>query len=238
MTTVTVTCIMPTADRPAFLPKAIAGFQAQDYPERELLVLDDGEESVERLVPRDDPRIRYRREAPGLSLGAKRNLACEDARGEIIAHWDDDDWYAPWRLSCQVRKIIRGGADICGLDRVMFVDFRSPGAWEYVYPAGGRPWVHGATLCYRREIWRRNPFPPVKVGEDTRFVWNAAGARIRALPDNRFYVGTIHDSNTGRKCVTDPRWHRIPLGEVRRAMGRDWPASAQTPGPLLECRHG
>jgi hypothetical protein len=31
------TCIMPTADRRAFVPRAIAQFPTQDYPDRELL---------------------------------------------------------------------------------------------------------------------------------------------------------------------------------------------------------
>ena len=26
------------------------------------------------------------------SLGEKRNLACQEAQGSIIIHWDDDDW--------------------------------------------------------------------------------------------------------------------------------------------------
>jgi hypothetical protein len=29
-----------------------------------------------------------------LSIGLKRNLTCEEAGSPIIAHWDDDDWYA------------------------------------------------------------------------------------------------------------------------------------------------
>ena len=40
-----------------------------------------------------------------ITLGAKLNLACDYARGEIIAHWDDDDWYAPRRLSTQVEAL-------------------------------------------------------------------------------------------------------------------------------------
>ncbi|MBS1586159.1 MAG: glycosyltransferase family 2 protein [Bacteroidetes bacterium] len=28
-------------------------------------------------------------------VGRKRNIACEESRGDIIVHWDDDDWYAP-----------------------------------------------------------------------------------------------------------------------------------------------
>ena len=33
------------------------------------------------------------------------------ARGQIIAHWDDDDWSAPWRLGYQVAALERMGAN-------------------------------------------------------------------------------------------------------------------------------
>ncbi len=47
-------------------------------------------------------------------------------------------------------------------------------AWEaslapfspaYEYPASGRPWVHGGTLCYTRELRQRNPCSAVSQGE-------------------------------------------------------------------------
>jgi glycosyltransferase involved in cell wall biosynthesis len=227
-----VSCIMPTANRRRFVPAAIAQFLAQDYPERELLVLDDGEDSVADLVPRDDPRVRYRRLERRLPLGAKRNLLCQEARGGIIAHWDDDDWYAPWRLSYQMQALAEQSADVCGLDRMLFLDPRHREAWEYVYPKGQQPWVYGATLCYRRAFWQRNPFPEINVGEDTRFVWSAGGARILALPDNRFFVGTIHDANTSPKQVRDARWRGVPVEEVLRVMESARPPGAAPVAPV------
>jgi glycosyltransferase involved in cell wall biosynthesis len=136
-----VSCIMPTANRRRFVPEAIRLFLAQDYPEKELVVVDDGEDSVANLIP-THRQIWYVRLDRRQSTGAKRNLACTVARGGIIAHWDDDDWYAPWRLSYQVAEIVRG-ADLCGLARMLFFDPSARRAWEYVYPIGGRPWVYG-----------------------------------------------------------------------------------------------
>lgn len=47
-----------------------------------------------------------------LSIGMKRNIAVGTARGEIIVHWDDDDWYAADRVTIQVAPIIAGRADL------------------------------------------------------------------------------------------------------------------------------
>src|SRR4051812_15919848 len=79
-----VSCICPTFNRRGWLPRAIELFLAQDYPCRELVIVDDGEDSVTDLIP-DHVGVRYQRLTRRLSLGAKRNLACEYARGRWIA---------------------------------------------------------------------------------------------------------------------------------------------------------
>jgi glycosyltransferase involved in cell wall biosynthesis len=213
-----VSCLMPTADRRQFVPLAVACFLAQDHPSCELLVVDDGRDAVRDLVP-DDPRVRYLRLDRRLPLGAKRNLACEAAAGEVIVHWDDDDWSAPWRVSHQVGALEREHADVCGLDRVLFYDPCAARAWRYTFPRGGRPWVHGATLCYRKAFWATNRFPDVNVGEDTRFVWGPRLARTIALSDPRFFVGTVHRGNTSPKRTHDPRWAPVPSSEVEALLG-------------------
>lgn len=58
--------------------------------------IDDGTDVIRDLVPNND-HIRYFRLNEKTTLGAKLNLACEHARGTIIANWDDDDWYASHR---------------------------------------------------------------------------------------------------------------------------------------------
>ena len=75
---------MPTADRRRYVPGAVASFLAQDYEPRELVILDDGQDAVDDLIPAD-PRIRYVRVPNGKSLGEKRNEACRLARGNPAA---------------------------------------------------------------------------------------------------------------------------------------------------------
>ena len=101
----------------------------QDYLDAELLILDDGADAIGDLVPAHD-RIRYVRETRKANVGVKRNRLCEMARGDVILHWDDDDWAAPWRVRYQVEQLLAAGADVCGLDRVLFYAPASNEAWE------------------------------------------------------------------------------------------------------------
>lgn len=215
-----LSCIMPTYNRRPFVRQAIGYFLRQSYTNSELIVVDDGPDAISDLIPAD-PRVRYIRLAARATIGAKRNLACEQARGELIVHWDDDDWTASWRLENQVQGMINSGADLCGLDKPLFYDPRADRAWQYVYPPGGKSWVAGGTLCYTRPFWRENPFPNINVGEDTRFVWGASARRMLALEDPGFFVAIIHPGNTSVKRTSDPRYQAKESAEVRKLLGGD-----------------
>src|SRR5206468_13041894 len=131
--------------------RSIKCFLAQDYADRELLIVDDGTDPVGDLVP-DDPRIRYHRRECRLSIGRKRNLACELARGDLIAHCDDDDWYPSWRLSCQVSALASVDAEISGTSQLYYLDSAAQKAFRYAC-ADRRPWVAGNTFLYRKSFW-------------------------------------------------------------------------------------
>src|SRR5438552_2024035 len=85
-----VSCIMPTCNRRAFVPHAIRYFLRQDYEHKELIIADDGSDSVEDIVP-SHPQIRYLRLEKKMTLGEKRNFCVRQCKGNLIMHWDDDD---------------------------------------------------------------------------------------------------------------------------------------------------
>jgi hypothetical protein len=218
-----VSCVMPTRDRRRYVVRAIRYFLAQDYPNRELVVVDDGADCVADLIP-DDPRIRYVRPLESLTIGAKRNLACEQARGELVVHWDDDDWSAPRRLRYQVEMFYNQDVDVSGLSALYFCDPAGGRAWRYEYPAERRPWVTDATFCYRRRFWEDAPFPDTSFGIDTSYLWQDPPKRVGALPDSSFYVALVHQGNTSRKDIHDAWWHPRPVGEIASLMGPEWAA--------------
>jgi glycosyltransferase involved in cell wall biosynthesis len=216
-----VSCIMPTMDRRVFVPRAIEYFRRQDYPARELVILDDGRDPVTDLVPDDDPAIVYRRLDHRLVLGAKRNLACEMARGAIIAHWDDDDWQAPHRLSTQVNRLVEGGHDLSGSRALRFYDPAMSQAWLYRWPPNGRTWAAGSSLCYTKDLWSRSPFPEVATGEDSRFVWSRAVRSSCDVSETDSQIAIIHRGNTVPKTMHGANWSKIPAAEVEQLLGPD-----------------
>ena len=211
-----ISCLMPTADRREFLATSIACFLDQTYPWRELVVIDDGDQPIADLVA-GRPGMRYVRLAQRTVLGTKRNIAAEIATGELLAHWDDDDWSHPERLARQVAAL-HDSVDVCGLNDMLWWEPSSQRAWRYRYP-GCRPWVAGNTFAYHKDAWRRSPFPAQSVGEDTAFLWGSGRFSIRPLNDLSLVVGTIHGRNSCRKMTQGSSWTPILADDLRRIMG-------------------
>jgi glycosyltransferase involved in cell wall biosynthesis len=214
-----ISCILPTANRRAFVPRAIRYFLAQDYPRKELVILDDGADAVGDLVPAD-PQLRYVRLGGRRTLGKKRNECVEAASGDLIMHWDDDDWHAPHRMRYQAEALLAADAEVCSVTQMLFYELDTGKTWLYSYTAKQLGWLAGGTLLYTRDFWRRAPFPDIQVASDTRFVANRRLDRALVLPSYDFYVAMIHPGNTSPKRRQGAFWAEWP-GDLRAVMGQD-----------------
>jgi hypothetical protein len=189
-----VSCIMPTADRRQFVERALWYFRRQDYPNKQLVVVDDGQDRVQDLVA-GDPAIQYLGLDPGATLGEKRNLAVAASRGAIIVHWDDDDWYDPTRLSYQVAPLVADRADFTALRMSFLYDLATDSLWcvdrdlhELMFFLG----VHTGSLAYHKALWEAaGPFPAVDLAEDVAFIRRllSRGARLLRLPNDALFHG-------------------------------------------------
>ena len=91
-------CIVSTYGRPQLLPRVIACFEAQDYEDRCMVILDDGGQ----YGPCEGDRWKLFSVPDRFqSLGAKRNqtLALVPHDTDAILPTDDDDLFLPWHLS-------------------------------------------------------------------------------------------------------------------------------------------
>ena len=98
-----VSCIMPTYGRPDYVAESVAMFLAQDYPNKELIVLND---CAGQVFTGEFPDVRLINEpSRSRTIGEKRNRCVSMASGEVVAVWDDDDVYLPWRLSFTISEM-------------------------------------------------------------------------------------------------------------------------------------
>lgn len=89
MNTPFVSVVMPTRNRADMLKKAIEAVEKQDYPNFEIIVVDNGSTDHTPNVVEAAPRARYLlNPIPGVSISRQKGI--EAAAGEVVAMCDDD----------------------------------------------------------------------------------------------------------------------------------------------------
>ncbi|MCG8329877.1 MAG: glycosyltransferase [Chitinophagales bacterium] len=204
-----VSCVMPTFNRHYFVWKSIQYFQNQTYPNKELIIIDDSHAEYDRLP--DDSRIRYYHIGRKTSIGSKRNMGCQWAKGDIIIQWDDDDFYSIHRIRKQVMALIQHKAHICSLFNLGFFDVRHFCVWEcnehlqrrFAFPTlnGG----HTSTLAYWKALWERGcRYPDSSFAEEYAFLKRALAKRYKYhIVDNEGdFLCLRHTGNTWRNIFS------------------------------------
>jgi glycosyltransferase involved in cell wall biosynthesis len=110
-----VSAITPTFERHSFLPLLYNCFKRQSFVDIEWLVMDDSALPSEFMQTLDDPRVHYEHRTERLSIGMKRNLLIERAQGDVIMHFDDDDFYGSEYVSNMISALNAANADIVKL---------------------------------------------------------------------------------------------------------------------------
>lgn len=208
-TLVSVVCPTTSARR-QFHDRTYACFAAQSFQNKELVVLETGEErsSFWDALARSDVRVRYRFFGPSCqwSVGLKRNLAVHYSSGSVIAHFDDDDLYAPLYLEAMVAGLGRSGADAVTLSCWHIFDeltgiagFCDSQNDMPTVNSDGQAFGYGFSYVYLRSAWLRSPFPDCDLGEDYSFVKRLRyfGSRVELLRDDGgLCLHVQHGSNT------------------------------------------
>lgn len=209
---------MPTRNRAQYVLQSVKYFQRQDYPNLELLILDDGSEDVSSMVA-SDKRIRYVRIHSAVTIGAKRNLGCKLAQGDIIAHWDDDDWYGASRITLQAAPLLDGSADITAFSDCIFFEIEKWKFWRCSSKIFQRMFVgnvHGGTLVYRRTLFQSGiRYPDLSLGEDAMFLYlcHRRGARVTGISSEGLFIYLRHEHSTWQfdcgEHIIPSAWQRI-----------------------------
>ncbi|WP_394359701.1 glycosyltransferase [Amycolatopsis sp. SB7-3] len=91
-----ISIVLPTHDRAALLPRAVASVLAQRYENWELVIVDDASsDSTPKVIAGfEDPRIRSIRVEHG-GVCAARNAGLAEVTGDVVAYLDDDNTMHP-----------------------------------------------------------------------------------------------------------------------------------------------
>lgn len=204
-----VSCLMPTYNKcpvsKLLVEEAIESFLRQTYQDAELLICND---TPGQVLTCSSPRVRIINLPTRFpSLGEKLNAMTEEARGQIICRWDDDDINLPWGLTWRHALM-----ETKQLDYVCPKRF-----WATNGPKTSFGYGSFAQCMYRKEAHKRvGGYKASSFGEDADFENRVAAAGLRVelarIPmEETFYfyrwgTGSEHLSGYGSK---GKGWDRI-----------------------------
>lgn len=117
-----VSVIIPAYNSARTIERALASVFAQDYPNIEIIVINDGStDDTELVLKKFGNRIQYfTQKNSGVSVA--RNLGYEKSTGEYIQYLDADDLLAEGKLSKQIKALEENKADVAYGDWMRFTE--------------------------------------------------------------------------------------------------------------------
>jgi glycosyltransferase involved in cell wall biosynthesis len=188
--------IIPTFNRAHLIARAIESVTNQDFPDWEMIIVDDGSSDttgdVVRIFSERDPRISYHY-SENQGAAAARNLGSSFASGRYFTFLDSDDEYLPGHLRIREEmlsrvpaiELLHGGVEVIGDPLV--ADCFDPSNLVPISEC-----VVGGTFFVRRDLFKRlGGFSDIPYADDTDLYARAKelGALIEKIdnPTYRYY---------------------------------------------------
>lgn len=227
--------IITSTHRMNFKDRLLENYLRQDYPNKELIVVLNNN-SLDladwRASVNNHRDIRVFQLDEDASLGACYNYAASQSSYDLLAKFDDDDWYAAQYLNESVGAQFFSQADIVGkLCRFVYFCASSTLAlcnagMEHQFA----PLVTGATMLVKKEVFNKVQFADLTVGEDTEFQKACLKSGFRIYSGSRFQYVTI------RHACQDMHTYRID-DDVYLNSGCRVVASTDNYFPYIEDQH-
>lgn len=195
-----VSAICPTYNRREFLPYLLYIWQYQDYPadKRELIILDDSPTSnadlIEMMTDPATSNVRYIHSPERLALGNKRNRLNALAKGEYIICLDDDDYYAPDKISYQVAQMQLNNALFSGSDQIYI--WYSHLDKIYLTHAFGANHALNGTFGYHRNLLKKHRYEDEAMKAEEEGFLNKFTTPVQQIDPRRAILCISHSSNT------------------------------------------
>ena len=243
MLTPLVTVLIDTYNHERFIEQAIVSVLEQDFPSSdvEILVVDDGSnDRTPEIVRKFEPRVRLLRKTNGGQASAF-NAGISEARGEIIAFLDGDDWWARNKLARVMQAmsadpavgIVGHGIVMTNLDgREQSEILRNGFRFQANTIEGARLFRRRGSLLgtsrmtIRTKLLREiGPVPEALVVQADEYLYTLASvlAGAQILPETLTYY-RLHESNGFHNLGNDPRLIRrkqAVLAALYQALDRE-----------------
>lgn len=193
--------IITCTKRQDFIINLFNNYHRQRYPKKELIIILNKNKMKLGLYKKMAEKYKNVQvyQLPGeLSLGTCLNYAVMKTKYKYIAKFDDDDFYAPYYLTESMWTFNRTNADIVG-KLAHFMYLRGSRMLILRSPKNENRYVSilpGATLVFKREVFRKVRFPNQSTGEDTHFCLNSKAMGYKIYSTGKYNFVAVRRKNS------------------------------------------
>ena len=211
-----VTIVTPTYNQADFLTETIESVLAQDYPNIEYIVIDDGSTDHTRdILKHYDGRFHWESQA-NIGQAATLNRGWEMGSGDIIAYLSSDDLLKPYAVSDSVQSLLNNTGTV-----LVYADFE-------LIDAGGNH-IRNVSSCDYSEFDLAvnlicQPGPGAFFWKKYFDLIGGWDERLRQIPDFEYWLRLSHCGEFKRiqKILSSSRLHEASqtfnVLSVERAM--------------------
>tara|TARA_B110000503_G_scaffold133065_1_gene209950 strand:- start:1936 stop:2667 length:732 start_codon:yes stop_codon:yes gene_type:complete len=204
-----VCILVPTFNRPEWLPLLINNLKTQTYPHEKLtcLIMDDGSkpfiEDVENVREQIKPiQLEYYKCDTWMEIGKKRNELCKKAlkimgKKGIVCNMDDDDFFVPDYVMYSVSMLTKSNkTQIVGSNQMQFMfpfnDWKMSGM-----QCQAKRQIHESCLTMRLSHWKRmGGYGLNSQGEGSKLFDGVDQSSIELLDIRMLMICIGHKTNT------------------------------------------
>lgn len=192
--------VITATNRPDYMERLLANYQRQDYPNKQLIIVlnnnhFDMDQWQRRIGLYRGIELIHLQGNP--SLGFCYNYALSRAKYDLVAKFDDDDYYAPQYLLESTRHFANTNADIVG-KTCRYIFFADLSTLALYCPSPEDEFVNyvaGATMIIKKKVFEKIVFPDITFGDDSEFQRKCLRDGFNIFSGDRHHYVTIRQSS-------------------------------------------
>lgn len=196
-----VSICTPTYNRRKFIPLLIDCFMNQTYPiqNMEWVIVDDGDDKIKDLLV-NVPNIRYFVSDKKISIGKKRNILNQLAKGDIIVYMDDDDFHHPDRVKHAVTMLLKNPDYMIAGCSTLYNYFIQ---MDKIYCFGPYMKNHSTAGCFafKKELLQLTSFENDKDNAEEKFFLKNYTIPLLQLEPKKTILAISHNVNTFDRTI-------------------------------------
>ncbi len=192
--------VITSTNRQDYMNNVFENFSRQDYNDKELIiVLNNNEMNLNKWKQKANQytNIKVYQLDEEITLGKCLNFGIENSKYDIIAKFDDDDYYGKKYLSDSILAFNFTNAGVVG-KATSYVYFERSKILAIRRPYRENRYVKhmdGPSMLIKREVFDKIKFADIPRGVDTQYSKDCCKKQIKIFSTNKFHhVYVRHDS--------------------------------------------